>query len=106
MPLNPHHISISTKTCSPIHRESPTDYVSTIRIDILYGEKRKAIGQATVYWVRMDQTLNDNAWSLFEVFDSHSSDLGHLYAELFDDEDLNPAVADELMDYERGIPRT
>ncbi len=99
MTLNLHYISLSTKTCSPIHRESPSDYVSTIQIDILYGEERKAIGQATVYRVRMDQILNDDAWSLFEVFDSHSSDLGRLYEELFDDDELNPGVADELMDY-------
>lgn len=99
MPLNPHHISLSTKTCSPIRRESPTDYVSTSRVDILYGEEREAIGLATVYRVRMDQILNDGAWALFEVYDSHSSDLGRLYEELFDDEELNPAVADELMDY-------
>jgi hypothetical protein len=51
-----------------------------------------------VYLVRMDQMINDNAWSLFDVFDSHSGDLSRLYIELFDDEDLNPAVADELMD--------
>lgn len=99
MHLDLHHISLSTKSCSPIHRESPTDYVSTIRIDILYGEEQKAIWQATVYRVRMDQILNDDAWSLFEVFDSHSSDLGRLCEELFDDEELNPAIADELMDY-------
>jgi hypothetical protein len=30
MPLTPHHISLATKTWSPIHRDSPTDYVSTI----------------------------------------------------------------------------
>lgn len=33
------HISLSTKSCSPIHRVSPTDYVSTIRIDILHGNR-------------------------------------------------------------------
>lgn len=99
MPLNPHQISLSTKTCSPIRRDSPTDYVSTIRIDILYGEEREAIGQATVYRVRMDQILKDDACSLFEVFDSHFSDLGNLYEELFDDEELNSDVDDELMDY-------
>ncbi|MDA8413137.1 MAG: hypothetical protein M0023_05035 [Desulfobacteraceae bacterium] len=99
MPLNPHHISLSTKFCSPIHRESPTDYVSTTRIDIIYGNERKAIGQATVYLVRMDQIVNDDTWSLFDVFDGHSNDLGNLYEELFDDEELNPAVDDELMDY-------
>lgn len=47
----------------------------------------------------MDQVVNDDTWSLFNVFDSHSSDLGNLYAELFEDDELNPAVADELMDY-------
>lgn len=99
MQIDPHHISLSTKTCSCIRRDSPTDYVSSVRIDILYGEAREAIGQATVYCVRMDQILNDDAWSLFEVFDSHSSDLGRLYEELFDDDELNPAIADELMDY-------
>ncbi len=99
MSIDPQFISLSTKTCSPIHRDSPTDYVSTIRIDILFGDEREAIGQATVYRVRMDQILNDDAWSLLDVFDSHSSDLGNLYAELFDEEELNPAVADELMDY-------
>lgn len=47
MPKNigPQFISLSTKTCSPIRRESPTDYVATIRIDILYGDERQAIGQ-------------------------------------------------------------
>lgn len=99
MPLEPHHISLSTKTCSRIRRDSSTDYVSTIHIDILYGEEREAIGQATVYRVRIDQILNDDTWSLFDVFDSHSSDLGRLYSELFDGEELNQAVADELMDY-------
>lgn len=97
--IDPQLISLSTKTCSPIHRDSPTDYVSTIRVDILYGEVRKAIGQATVYRVRIDQIINDDTWSLFDVFDSHSSDLGRLYSELFDGEELNHAVADELMDY-------
>lgn len=72
MNIAPHQISLSTKTCSPINRESPTDYVSTIRTDILYGEKREVIGQATVYRVRMDQFLNDDAWSLFDIFDGHS----------------------------------
>jgi len=99
MPFNPHHIYLSTKTCSPIHQDSPTDYVSTIRIDILYGDAREVIGQATVYRVRMDQILNDDAWSLFDVFDSHSSDLGNLYEELFADDELIPELEDELMDY-------
>jgi len=47
----------------------------------------------------MDQILNDDVWALFDIFDSHSSDLGNLYGELFDGEELNPAVADELLDY-------
>ena len=66
MPLNPHHISLSTKSCSPIRRDSQTDYVSTIRIEILYGGEREAIRQATVYRVRMDQILNEDARSLFD----------------------------------------
>lgn len=97
--LDPHHISLSTKTCSPLRRESPTDYVSTIRIDVLYGEKREAIGHTTVYRVRMEQIINDNTWSLFDIFDSHSSDLGNIYEELFDGDEVIPALADELMDY-------
>jgi GNAT superfamily N-acetyltransferase len=99
MSINPHHISLSTKTFSPIRRDSPTDYVATLRIDILYGEERKAIGQATVYRVRMDQIVNDDTWPLFEVFDSHSSDLGRLYEELFADDEIIPELEDELMDY-------
>jgi len=99
MHIDPQFISLSTKTCSAIHRDSPTDYVSTILVDILYGDEREAIGQATVYRVRLDQVVNDDTWSLFDVFDCHSSDLGNLYAELFEEEELNPAVADELMDY-------
>lgn len=98
MPIDPYHISLATKTWSPIYRDSPTDYVSTIRIDILYGEELKAIGQAKVYRVRMDQIVNDDAWSLFDTFDSHSSDLANLHDELFEDEELIPAVEDELGD--------
>jgi len=52
-----------------------------------------------VYRVRMDQILNDDAWSLFDVFDSHSSDLGNLYEELFVDEELIPELENELPDY-------
>lgn len=99
MKNTPHQISLSTKSCSRIHRDSPTDYVSTIRIDILHGDKLEAIGQATVYRVRLDQIMNDGGWSLFDIFDCHSSDLSGLYEELFEDEELSPAVADELMDY-------
>lgn len=97
--IDPQFISLSTKSWSPIHRDSPTDYVSTIRIDILYGDEREAIGQATVYLVRMDQVVNDDAWSLFDVFDGHSNDLGNLYEELFADDELIPAVEEELCDY-------
>jgi len=98
MQIDPQFISLSTKACSPIHRDSPTDYVATLRIDILYGDAQQAIGQATVYRVRMDQILNDDAWSLFDVFDSHSSDLGRLYEELFVDDELIPELEDELLD--------
>ena len=99
MLMNPHQISLSTKTCSRIRRDSPTGYVSTTRIDILHDEEREAIGQATVYRVRMDHIFNDDAWSLLDIFDGHSSDLGNLYEELFYDDELIPAVADEVMDY-------
>ncbi len=58
--LNPHHISLSTKTCSPIRRESPADYVVTIRIDILHGEERENIWQALVYHSKIDRISNDN----------------------------------------------
>jgi len=99
MLLTPHQISLSTKTCSRIRRDSPTGYVSTTRIDILHDEEREAIGQATVYRVRMDRIVNDGTWSLLDIFDTHSTDLGNLYEELFDGEELNPSVADEVMDY-------
>jgi len=97
--IDPQDIFLSTKTLAPIRRDSPTDYVSTIVIDILYGEERETIGQAKVFEVRIDQVDNDDAWSLFEVFDGHSSDLGNLYEELFADDELIPAIEDELMDY-------
>ena len=58
----PTTISLSTKTSSRIHRESPTDYVSTNRIDILHSEAREAIGQVTVYRVRMDQIRKAANW--------------------------------------------
>lgn len=99
MLLIPHHISLSTNTLSPIRRKSPTNYVDTTRIDILHGEEWEVIGQATVYRVRMDHIINNDAWSLLDIFDSHSSDLGNLYEELFYDDELIPAVADEVMDY-------
>lgn len=69
MPINPHHISLATKSCNPIYRDSPTDYVSTIHIDILHGDDQERIGEAKVYEVRMDQIANDDEWSLFDIFD-------------------------------------
>lgn len=99
MHLSPQNISLATKTWSPIHRDDPSHYVSTIHIDILYGDDRKMIGQAKVFEVKMDQIVNDDAWSLFDIFDGHSNDLGNLYEELFENDELIPAVADELIDY-------
>ena len=101
MPLNPHHISLATKSCNPIRRDAPNHYVSTIHIDILHGDDQEKIGEATVYEVRMDQIINDDEWSLFDIFDGHSNDLGNLYEELFADDELIPAVEDELCDYEQ-----
>jgi GNAT superfamily N-acetyltransferase len=40
---------------------------------------------------------------LLVIFDGHSSDLGHLYEELFDDDELIPAVEDELLGYENIV---
>jgi len=99
LPLTPHHISLATKTWSPIHRDSPTDYVSTIHIDILYRDEQGMIGQAKVSEVKMDQIINDDTWSLFDIFDGHSGDLSNLYEELFEDDELIPALADEVIDY-------
>ena len=96
MHIDPQHISLATKTRSPIYSDS---YVSTIDIDILYGDEREKIGEAKVYEVRIDRILNDDDCTLFDVFDGHSSDLGNLYEELFADDELIPAVEDELMDY-------
>lgn len=99
MQINPHHISLATKTWSPIHRDDPSHYVSTFHIDILYGDDQEMIGQSKVFEVKMDQIVNDDEWSLFDIFDGHSTDLGNLYEELFEDDELIPAIADELMDY-------
>jgi len=96
MPLNPQHISLATKTHSSIFRDS---YVSAIDIDILYGDEQEKIGESRVFEVRMDRIVNDGECSFFDVFDGHSSDLGNLYEELFADDDLIPAVEDELLDY-------
>ena len=99
MPLPPHNIALATKTCSPIYRDSPTDYVSSIHIDILFGDERQKIGQAKVFEVQMDRIINDDAWSLFDIFDGYSNDLSSLYEELLEHDELIPAVADELMDF-------
>ncbi|WP_298268303.1 hypothetical protein [Geobacter sp.] len=99
MHIDPHHISLAAKSWSPIHRDDPGHYVSTIHIDILYGDDREMIGQAKVFEVKMDQIINDDAWALFEIFDGHSTDLSNLYEELFENDELIPAVADELIDY-------
>jgi len=96
MHIDPQYIYLATKTRSPIYRDS---YVSTIEIDILYGNEQEKIGEGNVYEVRMDRILNDGECSLFDVFDGHSSDLGNLYEELFSDDELIPDVEDELMDY-------
>lgn len=47
MPLDPHNISLSAKSWSPIHRDSPTDCVSTILSDILYGDEREATSRSS-----------------------------------------------------------
>jgi GNAT superfamily N-acetyltransferase len=103
IPLDPHHISLATKTWSPIHRDDPSHYVSTIHIDILYGDELENIGEGKVYEVRMDQIVNDGDWSLFAVFDSHSSDLSNLYEELFVDDELISDIEDELCDYDNVV---
>lgn len=103
MPLNPHHISLATKTWSPIHRDAPNHYVSTIHIDILHGDDQEIIGEAQVYEVRMDQIINDGECSLLVIFDGHSNELGNLYEELFVDDELIPAVEDELLGYENIV---
>ena len=96
MHIDPQHISLATKTHSSIFRAS---YISAIDIDILYGDKQEKIGEGRVFEVRMDRIVNDGECSLLYVFDGHSSDLGHLYEELFADDELVPAAEDELMDY-------
>ena len=100
MRINPQDISLATKTHSPIYMAS---YVTTIVIDILYGDEQEKIGEGKVYEVRMDHIINDDECSLLDVFDGHSSDLGNLYEELFADNELIPAVEDELMDYDNIV---
>jgi|SRR6185369_13176282 len=96
MPIDPQYISLVTKIFSSIYGDS---CVSTIDIDILFGDERQKIGEAEVFEVRMDRIVNDGGGSLLTVFDCHSSDLGSLYEELFVDDELIPALEDELMDY-------
>ncbi|MFA7404348.1 MAG: hypothetical protein WC007_10155 [Pelobacteraceae bacterium] len=80
-------------------RNAPNHYVSTIHIDILHGDDQEIIGEAQVYEVRMDQITNDDEWSLSDIFNGLSNDLGNLYEELFADDELIPTVEDELCDY-------
>ena len=96
MHIDPQYISLVTKTGGPICWHS---YVSTIDIDVLYGDELEKIGESKVFEVRMDRIVNDDECSLFDVFDGHSSDLGNLYEELFADDELITAVEDELCDY-------
>ena len=49
MPLDPHHIALATRTWSPIHRDDPAHCVSTIEIDILYGDELEKIGEGKAY---------------------------------------------------------
>ena len=100
MPIDPQQISLATRTHSSIYWNS---YVSAIDIDILYGDEQEKIGEGKVYEVRMDRIINDDECSLFDVFDGHSSDLGDLYEELFEDDELIPAVEDELVDYDNIV---
>ena len=97
MHIDPQQISLASKTRGSIYRDS---YVSTIDIDILYGDELEKIGEGKVFEVRMDCIVNDGECSLLAVFDGHSSDLGNLYEELFADDELIPAVDDELCDYD------
>jgi GNAT superfamily N-acetyltransferase len=99
MHIDLQYVSLATKIWTPIHRDAPDHHVSTIDVDILYGDELEKIGEGKIYEVRMDHILNDGAWSLFDVFDGHSSDLSELYEELFADDELIPAVEDELCDY-------
>lgn len=103
MLLNPNHIFLTTKSWSPIRRGAPNYYVSTILIDILHGDDQEIIREAKVYEVRMDQIINDGKCSLLDIFDGHSSSLGNLYEELFADDELIPAVEDELLGYENIV---
>jgi GNAT superfamily N-acetyltransferase len=99
MDIDPEFISLAAKTRSHIHRYAPDNYISNIDIDILYGDEQEKIGKGKVFEVRMDLIVNDDEYSLFDVFDGHSNDLGRLYEELFEDDALISAVEYEAMDY-------
>jgi GNAT superfamily N-acetyltransferase len=99
MNIDLQYISLATKTWTPIHRDAPDHYVSTIDIDILYGDELEKIGEGKAYEVRVDHIINDGEWSLYDIFEGHSTDLYELYQELFADDELIPAVEDELCDY-------
>lgn len=99
MYIDPQFISLETKAWGYIHRNAPDHYVSTIDINILYGDELEKIGEGKAFEVRMDQVANDGECSLFDVFDGHSIDLGNLYEEMFADDELISAVEDELCDY-------
>lgn len=75
MQIDPQFISIETKTWANIHRSDPDHYISTVDIDILYGDELEKIGKSKAFEVRMDHIENDSQWSLFDIFDGHSSDL-------------------------------
>ncbi len=96
--FDPHYISLELKSWGHIHRDDPSDYVSTVKIDILYAEEQKKIGEGQVIQVRMDQFLSDDNFSLFDVFDCYSQELHELYGELFIDDELRPSLEDELCD--------
>lgn len=99
MHIAPESISTETKALAHIHRDAPDHYVSTIEIDILYGDELEKIGEAKAFEVRMGHIENDGQWSLFDVFDGNSGDLSELYEELFADDQLIPVVEDELGGY-------
>jgi len=99
MNIDPQYISLATKTWTPIHRDDPGHYISSIDIDILFGDELEKIGEGKAYKVRVDHIINDGEWSLYDVFEGHSTDLYELYQELFADDDLIPDVEDELCDY-------
>lgn len=103
MDIDPQFISLKTKAWAHIHRNGPDHYIATIDIDILYGDEREKIGEAKAFEVRMDHIVNDGGWSLVTVFDGYSGDLSELYEELFPDDELIPAVKDELGDYDNIV---